>query len=70
MSKLVDRSVFDEDITTHDGFVNAVLFGVPESWDGDDAAESIALEYVGEIERRLVARGGSLERWDETDEQR
>lgn len=64
MERQVNRSVCDEDITTHDGFVNTLLFGAPESWDGDDAAESIALNYVAEIERRLLARGGSLERYE------
>jgi len=65
MERQVNRSFCGEDITTLDGFVNTLLFGTPESWDDDDAAETIALDYVAEIERRLLARGGSLERYEE-----
>ena len=43
-------------------FVNEILRGAPESWDGDGSAESIALDYVREIERRLYALGGTLEK--------
>jgi hypothetical protein len=39
-----------------------LLANAPESWDGEDAAESIAVEYVQELERRVVALGGSLEK--------
>jgi hypothetical protein len=41
------------------------MAGMPESWDDDAAAESICVDYVREIERRLLALGGSLERCPE-----
>lgn len=47
----------------HQEFVNDLLKDAPESWDGDAAIESIAIDYVRELERRVVALGGSLERW-------
>ena len=47
----------------HDDMIERLMSGMPQSWDGDDAAEHICVEYVREIERRLVALGGSLERW-------
>lgn len=49
----------------HQEFVNQLLSNTPESWDGDEAAEWIATEYVRELERRVVALGGTLERWTE-----
>lgn len=49
-----------------DEWANGVLFNAPESWDGDDAAESIALDYVAELEARLDRAGISRERyWSE-----
>jgi hypothetical protein len=47
----------------HQEFVNDLLSDAPESWGDDVAAEAIALAYVRELERRVVALGGSLERW-------
>jgi hypothetical protein len=47
----------------HTDFVNELLKDSPESWDGDEAAETIAIAYVHELERRVLALGGSLERW-------
>lgn len=49
----------------HDDFVNDLLAHTPDSWDDDAAAESIALDYVRELERRVTERGGTLERWAE-----
>jgi hypothetical protein len=50
---------------TNDDLVDEILSGVPESWDGDDGAESIAINYVRTIEARLIALGGSTERYPE-----
>jgi hypothetical protein len=46
-------------------WTNGVLFNAPDSWDGDDGAESIALIYVAELERRLDEAGISREKWVE-----
>jgi hypothetical protein len=46
-------------------WTDGVLFEAPESWDGDDGAESIALDYVAELEARMDAVGLSRERWTE-----
>jgi hypothetical protein len=48
--------------------IAAVQDGMPESWDGDAAAESLIVDYVREIERRLIALGGSLERVSEDED--
>jgi hypothetical protein len=40
----------------------AVQGGMPESWDDDAAAESLVIDYVRTLERRVLALGGSLER--------
>lgn len=45
-----------------DYVIGAVQGGMPESWDGDAAAESLIVDYVRELERRVLALGGSLER--------
>jgi hypothetical protein len=50
---------------TRDELVERLMAGMPESWDDDAAAESICVDYVREIERRLLALGGSLERCPE-----
>jgi hypothetical protein len=55
-------------MVTDDEFVNDILSGTPDSWDSDDGAESIAVAYVRELERRVIALGGSLERWTEDEE--
>lgn len=34
----------------HDEFVNELLLNTPESYDGDDAAEAIAVRYVHDLE--------------------
>jgi hypothetical protein len=42
---------------------NGVLLDCPDSWDGDDAAEHIALSYVATLEARCDAAGVSREKW-------
>jgi hypothetical protein len=51
----------------HQTFVNEILLNAPESWDDDASAESIAVDYVHELEQRVTALGGSLERWTESE---
>lgn len=63
MSDYVDTDRLDGDASYRDGYTdlsNEIAAGVPESWD-DDGFEVVG--YVREIERRLVAAGGSIERW-------
>lgn len=47
-----------------DDLINRVMSGMPESWDGDSAPESLVVEYVRELERRVTALGGNLERYE------
>jgi hypothetical protein len=49
----------------HDEFVNSILEQAPDSWDGDEPAERIAVWYVREMERRVMASGGTLERYSD-----
>ena len=50
----------------HDQFIEALQSNIPQGWESSEgSAESIVLEYVREIERRLQALGGSLERYPE-----
>lgn len=51
-----------------DDLINKLMSGMPDSWDGDEAAESLVVSYVREIERRLMAAGGSLARHPEEPE--
>lgn len=51
-----------------DEFVNAIQIGIPESWDDDTSGESICLDYIRTIERRIVALGGSLEKYPEDED--
>ena len=44
-------------------WTNGVLLDAPESWDGDEGAESIALRYVATLEARLDAAGISREQY-------
>lgn len=56
-----DHQRFDDSADYRDGYTalfNDICMNVPESWD-DDGFDVVA--YVREIERRLLARGGSLE---------
>lgn len=58
----------DEAEAEHTDFVNQILLATPDSWDDDAAATHIAVEYVRELERRVLAGGGSLERWLDEEE--
>lgn len=50
----------------NDAFVEQLQSGIPESWGSSEGSpESICVDYVREIERRLIARGGTLERSEE-----
>ena len=44
-------------------WTDGVLLNCPESWDGDEAPEYIALSYVATLEARLDAAGISREKW-------
>jgi len=48
---------------SEEDFTNGVLLDAPESWDGDDAAEHIALSYVATLEARCDEAGISREKW-------
>jgi len=50
----------------HDDLIEKLLLNIPEEWESSEgSAESIVVDYVREIERRLLALGGSLARWPE-----
>lgn len=50
----------------HDDLLEELMRNIPQEWEASEgAAESIVVDYVREIERRLLALGGSLERWPE-----
>jgi isocitrate dehydrogenase kinase/phosphatase len=54
----------------HDDLIEELQRNIPQEWEASEgSAESIVVEYVREIERRLVALGGSLERWPEGTEE-
>jgi hypothetical protein len=55
----------DHSCESDDDLANDILSGAPESWDGDEAVCWIAAQYVRELERRVAALGGSLERHSE-----
>jgi hypothetical protein len=62
---IIDPGRWDSDASYRDGVdavIAAIAHGMPESWDGDDSPEHVVFAYVREIERRLIALGGSLER--------
>lgn len=52
----------------HDEFVNELLSQAPEDWDGDEAMEGIALDYVRRLEKLLDDRGISRHRNSPLDE--
>ncbi len=57
----VDTDRLDNDASYRDGYTdlsNEICHGIPDSWDGTDFA---VVDYVREIERRLIAAGGSIE---------
>lgn len=43
--------------------VERLQLGMPESWDGEESGEWIVEQYVRELERRVLALGGSLEKY-------
>lgn len=45
--------------------VDDILYGAPESWDGDEAAESIAVSYVRALEARCDAMRLPRDKWIE-----
>jgi hypothetical protein len=48
----------------HNGLIEELQRNIPQDWEASEgSAESIVIDYVREIERRLLALGGSLERW-------
>lgn len=50
----------------HDAFIEDLQRNIPQEWEASEgSAESIVIEYVREIERRLLALGGSLDRCPE-----
>lgn len=61
------RPADEEEAYPHQQFVNDLLENAPESWDGEDAAESIAVAYVRALEERVVQLGGTTERWPDDD---
>lgn len=50
---------------SEEDWTNGVLLDAPESWDGDEAPESIALSYVATLEARLDAAGISRDKYVE-----
>jgi hypothetical protein len=48
---------------SEEDWTNGVLYDAPDSWDGDEGAESIALRYVATLEARLDAAGISREQY-------
>ncbi len=47
----------------HDDLIGKLMQNMPESWDADVSPEVICVDYVRELETRLMTAGGSLERW-------
>ncbi len=48
----------------YDNLLDTLCRNIPEEWEASEgSAESIVVEYVQEIEKRLLALGGSLDRW-------
>ncbi len=54
----------------HEDMVQELMTNMPESWDGDESAEALVIEYVHQLEIRLDELGGSLERYPEPDEEK
>jgi hypothetical protein len=66
---IVEHRPSDEEAAyPHQQFVDDLLLNTPDSWDGDEGAEYIAVEYVRELERRVLKLGGTLERWPDDDD--
>ncbi len=50
----------------HDNLIDELQRNIPQEWEASEGStESIVIDYVHEIERRLLAAGGSLERHPE-----
>lgn len=49
----------------HQKFVEEILERAPDSWDGEESADYIAVAYVRALEARVVGLGGSLDKWAE-----
>jgi hypothetical protein len=49
-----------EDEADHVEFLNDLLEHAPDSWDGDDPAEAIALAYVRHLEAQVERWNGCL----------
>lgn len=47
----------------YDDWVNDLMKNTPDSWDDDASAEQIVMAYLHELEHRVLALGGSLEKW-------
>jgi hypothetical protein len=59
----IDTDRLDSDASYRDGYTDLyseICHGIPESWDSDSF---VVVDYVREIERRLIVAGGSIERW-------
>jgi hypothetical protein len=53
----------------YDDLIEQLQSNIPESWGASEgSAESICIDYMREIERRLIDLGGSLERWPEDED--
>lgn len=48
-----------------DKLVMDLMSNMPESWDGEDSADSICVVYVRTLEARLLALGGTCEKCSE-----
>ena len=54
----------DSDRQRLDDLIERLCEGIPESWDGEESADWILVNYVRTIESRLLSRGGTLEQWE------
>lgn len=54
---------WDGDEAGYDDWLDDLMKNIPDSWDGEDGAESIVMAYLHELESRVLALGGSLEKW-------
>lgn len=50
----------DDFVNEHDDFVNEILEHTDDDWDGDDAAEEIAIRYVRHLESEVTRLNGSF----------
>lgn len=53
----------------HDNLIDELQRNIPQEWEASEgSAESIVVDYVREIERRVLALGGSLDRHPEPEQ--